>query len=159
MSVRTLVATMAAVVLAGCAEGVSDGGGRGPAPRADWLVEDNAARCVEEFSVENLGRRSWAFDGTVSDVIPPRDPEGNSPEDIVTRVTFSVNRWYKGGHSDTITVLTYHAPGVVSSVDNVDAAMGARILASGEDEYLWACGFSMPYTRENARLFRRAFGE
>ena len=157
MSVRTLVATMAAVVLAGCAEGGSDSGSRGPAPRADWLLAEEGASCVEEFTVENLAGRSWAFDGTITEVVPPRDPEGAKPADIVTHVTFEVNRWYKGGSGASVTVLTYASPGSVTSADDVDPSLGARILASGEDRYLWGCGFSMLYTKESARLFEEAF--
>ncbi len=128
-------------------------------PNADWLVgKTSAASCVEDFNVKNLAKRSWAFDGTVTDVVPPRDEESEEPADIVTKVTFSVKRWYKGGQGKTFTALTYDSPGSVSSVEGqVDAAVGARILASGEDKYLWACGFSKVYTPKNARLFEEAF--
>lgn len=148
------------LVLAACSSGDSgDGPGRETAPRADWLLTGSAASCVEQFSVENLARRSWAFDGTITQVVPPKDPHGEKPEDIVTKVTFMVNRWYEGGQGETVTVLTYNSPGSVTSTANVDPSIGARILASGEDVYVWGCGFSMVYTEENAELFERAFGQ
>jgi hypothetical protein len=34
---------------------------------------------------------------------------------------------------------------------------GVRILASGDDTYLWGCGFSLPYSGENVSLFQAAF--
>ena len=127
-------------------------------PNANWLVgTSSAASCVEEFTVANLAKRSWAFDGTVIEVIPPKDEESENPDDIVTTVRFKVNRWYRGGRGGTFSALTYESPGSVSSVGGVDTAIGARILASGEDKYLWACGFSKVYTPKNARLFERAF--
>ena len=127
-------------------------------PNADWLVgKASAASCVEQFSVKSLAKRSWAFDGTVTDVVPPRDEDSEEPEDIVTHVIFRVNRWFTGGQGETFTALTYDSPGSVSSAEGVDTAIGARILASGEDRYLWACGFSKVYTSKNARLFEQAF--
>lgn len=107
----------------------------------------------------NLAGRSWAFDGTITEVVPPKDPESEKPEDIVTEVTFAVNHWYKGGSGEAVTVLTYNSPGSVASTEDVDPSIGARILASGEDVYLWGCGFSMAYTEENAQLFGQAFEE
>lgn len=146
--------------LAACSSGDSGGGPkRETAPTADWLVAGSAASCVESFSVENLAGRSWAFDGTITNVVPPKDPESEKPEDVVTEVTFAVDRWYKGGTGTTVTVLTYNSPGSVTSIGDIDPSIGARILASGEDVYLWGCGFSMVYTEENAQVFGQAFGE
>lgn len=69
-----------------------------------------------------------------------------------------MSRWYTGGSGSTVIVKTYGTPGSVSSTGDADLSVGARVLASGEDEYLWGCGFSMPFSEDNARLFERAFG-
>ena len=123
-------------------------------PKAGWLLRGGAASCVEQFSENTLAKRSWAFDGTIQRVAVPDDPESQAPTDVV----FAVNRWYKGGSGSTVTVKTYSRPGGVDSAGGPDPAIGARILASGEDVYLWPCGFSLPYTADNAALFARVFG-
>lgn len=155
-----LGATIAAVVAAGTVSAVvltggPSGDGPGPTDRGDGA----AASCVEPFSVETLAARGFAFDGTITKVIQPEDPEAEGPA-AATEVIFEVHRWYKGGSGDTATVKTYEQPGVVSSIEgSVDLTVGTRLLASGDDVFLWSCGFSMPYTEANAQLFAQAFGE
>jgi hypothetical protein len=135
----------------------ADYSGGNRAISAAWLTDPGQASCVEQFSVEALGHRSWAFDGTILEVVPPRDPEGGSPGDIVTKITFGVHHWYAGGSGDSTTVLTYSSPGTVGSDGGADPSLGARILASGEDRYVWGCGFTMPYNESNAEIFSQAF--
>jgi len=126
-----------------------DGGGPGA----------GMGRCVEEFSVENLAGRDFAFDGTIRDVDPLGDAGGDAGA-VPTEVTFQVHHWYKGGSGDEVVLKTYEQPGVVTSVEgSLDLIAGTRLLASGDDVFLWSCGFSMPYTEANAHLFVRAFGE
>jgi len=136
------------------------GGSADPAvAKADWLTTGTSmASCVEPFSVEALGSRSWAFDGVIVAIELPEDPEGGDPGDMVTSVTFRVEHWYVGGSGDTITLKTYNTPGTVTSVGGPDPSIGARILASGEDEYIWSCGFSKEYAAENTAIFQEAFG-
>ena len=126
---------------------------------ADSILGKNAQfSCVKEFTVKNLAAEAeWAFDGTVTDLVPPRDEESENPEDIFARVTFKVNHWYKGDQGDTVTLLADYAPVGVSSVEEVDTPVGARILGAGADNHLWSCGFSKVYTPKNARLFEQAF--
>ena len=128
-------------------------------PSADSILGKNAQfSCIEEATVKTLAKRSWAFDGTVINLIPPRDEHGEeNPEDIFARVTFKVNRWYKGSGGDTVTLLADYAPVGQSSVEEAETPVGTRILGSGEGDHLWPCGFSMEYTPKNARLFERAF--
>jgi hypothetical protein len=116
-------------------------------------------RCVEEFSVESLAGRDFAFDGTISHVDPRGDAGGDAGA-VPTEVTFQVHHWYKGGSGDEVVLKTYEQPGVVTSVEGSPAlSAGTRLLASGDDLFLWSCGFSMPYTEANARLFVKAFAE
>jgi hypothetical protein len=115
------------------------------------------ASCLEPFSVENLGTREFAFDGIIRSIsVPKGEP------DRPTLVTFDVTHWYAGGSGDTVELKTYERPGEVTSAslgqeDAVQLAEGQRVLASGEDDFLWSCGFSMLYTPNNAELFRAAF--
>jgi hypothetical protein len=114
---------------------------------------------VEPFSVENLAGRDFAFDGTITDIVPPGDAESEE-EAGATEVTFQVHRWYKGGTGETVTVKTYEQPGVVTSMEgSLDLTVGTRLLASGDDVFLWSCGFTLRYTPANAQLFARAFGQ
>jgi hypothetical protein len=107
--------------------------------------------CVEPFSRESLAARDFAFDGTITDIAVPEDSE------LPTEVTFAVERWYKGDGGESVTLKTYERPGTVSSAGGPELAVGARLLASGDDVYLWGCGFSLPYNRANADLFENAF--
>ncbi|MGH2572330.1 MAG: hypothetical protein ACRDGU_02390 [Actinomycetota bacterium] len=155
-----LVAATLVVVAAGAVSAVVLTGGpsadvSGPTDRGGGA----AASCVEQFSVDTLALRDFAFDGAISEVVPPANPEAEGPA-AATEVIFEVHRWYKGGSGDTATVKTYEQPGVISSVEgSLDLTVGTRLLASGDDVFLWSCGFSMPYTEANARLFAQAFGE
>jgi hypothetical protein len=124
---------------------------------AGWLTDPTATSCIEPFSIGTLSSRSWAFAGVITAVEPPGDLESGAPEDLVTSVTFRVERWYKGGSSGTTTFLTYSTPGGQSSDGRSDASIGARLLVSGEDRYIWGCGFTRPYTDENLALFEEAF--
>ena len=127
---------------------------------ASWLTDGSSSTlsCVEEYTPENLARRSWAFDGTIVEVVPPVDLESPNPDDQVTSVTFRVNNWYTGGSGESVTVKTSNVPGGVTMNGDADPSIGARLLASGEDEYLWGCGFTMPYTEQDAAVFAAVFG-
>jgi hypothetical protein len=149
--VLLVAGAVSAVVLTGGQSGEAPGPVNGPGPAL--------GSCVEQFSVETLASRDFAFDGTVSGVVTPGDAqaeEGAAP----TMVTFQVRHWYKGGGGDSVTLKTYEQPGAVTSIGgSLDLSVGTRLLAAGDDDFLWSCGFSMPYTESNARLFSRAFGD
>lgn len=161
---RALVAVAAAfTLLAAAAVGMvalrDEGGTAVATGDASWLTDSTSTMsCVEEYTPENLARRSWAFDGTIVEVVPPVDLESPDPDDQVTLVTFRVDRWYAGGPAETVTVKTSNVPGGTTINGDADPSIGARLLASGEDEYLWGCGFTMPYSDEDAAVFAAAFG-
>lgn len=159
---RTALMAAAASVLAGGAitAVLLTGNPSGDAPPGPPIHGNGNAlgSCVEQFSLEALARRDFAFDGTVREVIPPQNPEAEGPA-AAGEVVFEVHRWYKGGAADSITLRTYELPGVITSIEgSLDLSIGSRLLASGDDVYLWSCGFSMPYTEGNAQLFEEAFG-
>jgi hypothetical protein len=137
----------------------------GPPPRTDPRalgtpqspIGGGIGSCAEQFSMENLAKRSFAFDGVIRSIVVP---EGET--DQPTQVTFGVRRWYKGGSGDVLELRTYERPGAISSAslgqeDTVQLEEGQRILGSGEDDFLWSCGFSMLYTPHNAEIFETAF--
>jgi hypothetical protein len=152
-------AAAAAVLAAGAVSAVILTGGSsddapGPPDRGSGSV---AASCVEQFSIETLARRDFAFDGTITEIIPPEDPEAEKVA-AAAEVVFDVHRWYKGGGGETVTLKTYELPGAISSIEgSLDLSVGNRLLASGDDVYLWSCGFSKPYSEANAQLYQEAF--
>jgi hypothetical protein len=159
---RSLLAAVAAGVLlvAGAVSTVLlTGSPSGEAPGPVNRPGPALGSCVEQFSVEGLAARDFAFDGTVSGVVTRGDEQAETGA-TPTEVTFQVRRWYKGGSGDSVTLKTYEQPGAVTSIEGgLDLSVGTRLLAAGDDDFLWSCGFSMPYTEANARLFSRAFGD
>lgn len=108
--------------------------------------------CVERYSSETLAARSWAFDGTVSSV------QKASTETGADSIAFKVNRWYKGGdNQSTVTKQTYGVGGITSA-GSISGTLGERMLVTGENESLWTCGFTQPYSSEAAAEWEAAFG-
>lgn len=83
---------------------------REPAPQGDasWLVNAQAS-CVEQYSPRALENRSFAFEGAITDVQGPADPESPDPAATTTTVTFDVERWFWGGSGLETTRRTYAA--------------------------------------------------
>jgi len=156
------VAAIAVVALTACSDGAhpapAEGGTTGSAA-ADELTDPIVAEdgtsglgsCAFEFSPDTLAERQFAFDGTVSDIVEPEAVD--APYDVV----FEVTRWYAGGDGTTVTVKTYDVSGT-SLAGDLGLAEGERILASGDDGFLWGCGFSMPYSGQDAGVFADVFG-
>jgi hypothetical protein len=149
-----LIATLAGLALAACSS--EDPGGRA-APDADEAAVDpivaegnGLASCAFEVSVQTLAERQFAFEGTVTEVL---DPEAT---DAPYEVVFEVARWFRGGDSTATTVRTYDVSGT-SLAGDLGLAVGDRVLASGDEDFLWGCGFSMSYSEANAALFEEAF--
>lgn len=155
------VTAIALVTLAACSNGDQPGEEAGATGSAaadeltDPIVAEGGAAslgsCAFAFSPETLAERGFAFDGTVGDIVEP------AAEDAPYEVVFEVSRWYTGGEGTTVTVKTYDVSGT-SLAGDLGLEPGERILASGDDGFLWGCGFSMPYTDLDAAVFEDAFG-
>lgn len=89
--------------------------------------------CVETYSGDALANREFAFDGTVTEI------EDDS-------ATFIVNEAFRGDFGESITL---EAPGMtgtsVTSAGGPSLARGDRYLVAGDDQFVWACGFTQPY--------------
>lgn len=63
-------------------------------------------------------------------------------------MTFSVNEAFAGDASAGDSV-TLSAPGMsgtsITSAAGPSLTVGARYLVAGDDEFVWACGFTQPY--------------
>lgn len=131
----------------------------GRSPDASWLVDDGAMSCVERFTPATLADRDHAFAGTITrvEVAEPGSPDGETEAVSTTRVTFRVDEWFAGGSGDSVTLRTYAQPGMASSDETPEAAVGARLLVSGDAGFLWGCGFTQPYSAEAAQTFASAF--
>jgi hypothetical protein len=156
------VAAIAVVALTACSDGSEpdpvDAATTGSVA-ADELTDPIVAEdgtsglgsCAFEFSPENLAERQFAFDGSVAEI---EEPEAlDAPYEVV----FEVTRWYAGGEGTTVTVKTYDVSGT-SLAGDLGLEEGQRILASGDDGFLWGCGFSMPYSDQDAGVFQDVFG-
>ena len=158
--VRAILLAAASLAVAGLAVIVSiraaDTDRPGTTPDASWLLATQGS-CVERYSAETLPDRDYAFEGVVAAVQPPADPHGNDPGATATTVTFDVRRWFWGGIGGQISLRTYATP--PASTGAVDASIGAHLLASGDGDFLWSCGFTKPFGEGAAGEFEAAAAE
>lgn len=100
--------------------------------------------CVEAYSIETLRHRSFAFDGTVIGI--------DSDE-----VTFLVNDAFRGANVERITLTAAGMTGKsVTSGSGPNLVVGQRYLVAGEDQFVWACGFTQPYDSDVAAAWADA---
>jgi len=146
-----ILAAAAAVLVAVVTGGLFLGRGEGPAPvREDAPTTlalelppaDAAGSCIV-FDVQILAQSPVALAGTATAV----DAE---------QVTLDVDRWYRGGDADVVTIAV---PGRDTSafLDGVDFRVGERYLVTAFDGTVNGCGFSGPATPELERAFDEAF--
>lgn len=149
---RTLLAMgVTAAVVAGVGgatlAGVFDSAERQPtaeAPMELALAPDSPtmASCVP-FSVENLAGMPVAFSGTVA-------------EEDGERVLIQVDRWYRGGDTDQVSLL---APDVsMTSLDGMlDFEEGQRYLVTAGSGVVNYCGFTAIWNEQMASQYKNAF--
>lgn len=142
----TAAAAVIAIVLA------VSGRDAGPKGDASWITATQGM-CVEQYSIGTLANRSFAFEGVISDVQGPADPESPDPASATTNVTFDVVRWFWGGTGAETSRRTY---AVASSVGELDASVGAELLVAGDEDFMWACGFTQPATDQGRTDFETA---
>lgn len=107
-----------------------------------------SASCVETYTLDSLGRRSFAFDGTVVAI------EGRQ------EVTFDVNEVFRGAASNRITLTAMGmTPTVISSLGGPTLMPGGRYLVAGDDHFVWACGFTQEYDPAVAASWKATLGD
>jgi hypothetical protein len=120
-----------------------DGGDGAPATLALSLPPaDVAASCIQ-FDVRFLAEMPVALAGTVTTV-------------EADRVTLDVDRWYRGGSADVVTIVVPLTSS--AALDGVDFSDGERYLVTATDGTVNGCGFSGPADAELERAFEEAFG-
>lgn len=93
----------------------------------------SSGSCVEFYDLQTLKNREVAFDGTVA------SRAGD-------QITFTVNRWFRGGDGDEITLSGGETlGGVTSAGPGAPIETGTRLLVAGDGGFAWACGFTQPF--------------
>ena len=102
------------------------------------------ALCIEMYDLETLPNRDVAFAGTVKSI------DGD-------KVTFSVDEAFKGVTGDEVTLEGAQGlSGLTSASEGVTLEPGAKMLVSGDDGFVWTCGFTQPYDAEVAAQWKAA---
>jgi hypothetical protein len=139
------VAAIAAAVLLVLGPFGGDGPGSGSAPTTMALsapAGDAAGSCVM-FSVDVLREMPVALAGTVTAV------DAGS-------VTIDVDRWYRGGDADRVTITVPENNNV--ALDGVDLRSGERYLLTATEGTVNGCGYSGPADPQLESAFAAAFG-
>jgi hypothetical protein len=127
--------------------GGGDRPGNGPAGEDPTTLalsvgpSDVAGSCMM-FDVAVLAEMPTALAGTVT-AIEPR------------RVTLEVDRWFRGGDADLVTIGIQDANSV--ALDGVDFVEGERYLVTATHGIVNGCGYSGPATPEFEQAFEEAF--
>ncbi len=104
------------------------------------------ASCLEQYSLEGLEDRDFAFDGTVKAI------DGNE-------VTFTVNEAFSGSDAPEVTLNAEGMTGTtITSAGGPTLAVGGRYLVAGEDRFAWPCGFTQEYDPGVAADWATALG-
>ena len=141
-----LLAAVVATVLVisgGGASPVGNGSTDDPTTLALSVAPSGVANSCIMFDVAYLAEMPVALAGTVT-AIEPR------------RVTLEVDRWYRGGDADLVTIGVQDNNSV--ALDGVEFVEGERYLVTATDGVVNGCGFSGPATPELEQAFEQAFG-
>lgn len=139
---RNWIVALAAVPIAGALLALTLVLNSSPAnPGPSTALGDGAAACIEVYTPANLGNRDFAFDGTVTGI-------DQGADDLAVRVTFEINRVYLGDLGSSVTLT---ASGVgPDSEGGPGLAVGDRLLISGDEDFMWTCGFSRTWSADMA---------
>lgn len=148
-----LVTAAAAVALAAGVGGLAATRGDAPAPRPPARAATTLALTVPSglsssscvpFDVAILRDMPVALRGTVVEVTS-------------AQVTLDVQRWYKGGTAERVTV-AQPDPNTSVALDGVTFEPGRDYLLTATDGVVNGCGYSGPATPELERSYQQAFG-
>ncbi len=133
-------AGLAAVVVAA----IVVGRGGSPVVPLGPSTGPGVAMCVEQYSLETLKHRGFAFEGTVTSI------SGNE-------VTFAVGERYRGAGGGTVTLTaTGMTATAITSAGGPTLTVGERYLVAGDGHFVWACGFTQRYDAGVARQWKQA---
>ena len=141
-----LAAVAAVIVGIGAVATLLERPGGEPAPQAVTTLalqaaESGASMSCVPFSADVLAAMPVAFGGTVTAVASGV-------------ATLDVDRWFKGGTADSVTITT---PTAESSTDTPELVQGKRYLVTATNGTVNSCGYSGEATPELAGFFEQAF--
>ena len=147
-----VVAAAVLVALVGGAFALGIAGGPGspsgpsepPSTLALSLPPADAAMSCVVFDPAFLADMPVALAGSVTAV----DPQ---------QVTVDVDRWYRGGSADVVTIAVQN--GNSAALDGVDFRVGERYLITATDGTVNGCGFSGPAGPALESAYGEAFGD
>lgn len=129
----------------------SSAAGGGVASPSGALPQAGAQSCAIGYSRQALAKSGWAADATVTDI--------GRGQTTVT-VELDVNRWYRGGSSQTLKVRLPN-PGVQTEDAPPAYGLGTRLLLSGSGgeggRLPWSCGFTRYYDPRTAAVWAKVF--
>jgi hypothetical protein len=120
----------------------SEDGGQPSTLALELPPGDVAMSCIQ-FDVQILRDMPVALAGTVTAVDPGQ-------------VSLDVDRWYKGGTADRVTIAV--PVNNSAALDGVDFREGERYLLTATDGTVNGCGFSGPAGPELESAYAEAFG-
>ena len=157
------ISLLLATAVLGCARPADTAAGSGPsAPAAETDAASDAvstssgsmASCVEEYSIQTLVNRKFAFDGTVTQI--ERGQYDDAAAAGKVRVSYDVNEWFAGGSRRSVTLDSWDFI-VDGSSGDPELEDGTRVLVSGDTNMAWGCGFTRTFTSDEAEQWRKAF--
>ncbi len=103
-----------------------------------------AGSCIEQYSIETLKNRDYAFAGTIKSI---ESDAADGPDAVV----FTVQEWFKGAaRRPRDATRKAYGFGSVTSAGGTPHAVGQRLLVAGDEDFVWECGFTQPYDAEVA---------
>lgn len=129
------------------------------------LPQSAGASCTEEYSLDALTSRAFAFDGVVVGVGPSVSDRGDQGDLGLSGVTFEVREWFTGGDAQEVTVDLQGVNNESGAEWGLPFEIGQRLLISGEPRWAgapldspiaWSCGFSRFYDEQTASQWRES---
>ena len=141
-AVLAAVVATVLVISGGATTPAGGGATEDPTTLALSVAPSDVANSCIMFDVAYLAEMPVALAGTVT-AIEPR------------QVTLEVDRWYRGGDADLVTIGVQDNNSV--ALDGVEFVEGERYLVTATDGVVNGCGFSGPATPELEQAFEQAF--
>jgi len=118
----------------------------GPLPdtRTGAVSVSGEGGCTENYSVQAVSGRAFAFDGTITAI-------GDG------QVTFTVQEWFVGEGPESYTVRMRPPTTSGMSESAPSYFVGTRLLVSGEQDeepIAWSCGFTRYFDEDTAAGWR-----
>lgn len=127
-------------------------------PETSSITTSGSTSCVEQYSLETLNNRTYAFDGTITKIEYAAQGSDDVPQTAESaesdNVSFDVTKWFKGGSGADVVRRAYNF-GEITSAGTSPHKVGERLLVAGDEDFIWECGFTQPYDSNVAADWER----